>query len=203
MFAAIADHKRKLSARGRAPSLTECLGMIGAAGKKHAAYFKQLNDVRNGLKHSGILPNTNQWATVGEDVFQRLSNVCKATLDISLEEIDESDLLTNPDARIHLGLATTARGSGHFKLALEEIGKALFFSLQDAPDVGTVHVGRPKAEDALKLTAYGVSANSFLKLQELLPAVSGYIIDVNGRVEPSDVSGIRASSDTPATGETG
>jgi hypothetical protein len=172
VFASIADHQRKLGATGKAPSMVECLKLIDSKKSKHEAYFKQLNEARIGLKHVGNLPNTNQWATVAQDVFEKLSSLCQGTLNISLEELDESELLSNGEARAHLLAAKTARASQDFKVALEELAKALFIALEDAPGLGRIEVGRPKAEDALKLTAFGVSANDFLRLQEFLPAVS-------------------------------
>lgn len=45
--------------------------------------------------------------------------------------------------------------------------------MESAPDVGGIRVGHAKTEDALKLTAFGISANDFLRLQEFLPMVSG------------------------------
>jgi len=174
VFASIADHQRKLGATGKAPSMVECLKLIDSKKSKHEAYFKQLNEARIGLKHVGNLPNTNQWASVAQDVFEKLSSLCQATLSISLEELDESELLSNGEARAHLLAAKTARTSQDFKLALEELAKVLFIALEDAPGLGRIEVGRAKAEDALKLTAFGVSANDFLRLQEFLPMVSGY-----------------------------
>jgi len=174
VFASIADHQRKLGATGKAPSMVECLKLIDSKKSKHEAYFKQLNEARIGLKHVGNLPNTNQWASVAQDVFEKLSSLCQATLSISLEELDESELLSNGEARAHLLAAKTARTSQDFKLALEELAKVLFIALEDAPGLGRIEVGRAKAEDALKLTAFGVSANDFLLLQEFLPMVSGY-----------------------------
>jgi hypothetical protein len=167
--------------------MVECLKLIDGKGK-HEGYFKQLNEARNGLKHVGNLPNTNQWASVSQDVFEKLSSLCHATLGISLEEADESELLANDEARTHLDTAKKARAAQDFKLALEEIGKALFVSLDDAPDVGRIQVGRAKAEDALKLTAFGISANDFLRLQEFLPMVSGFPLSLTGYRDPPDVN---------------
>ena len=174
VFASIADHQGKLPASGNAPSLIQCLGKIGSEESKHEAYFKQLNDARNSLKHVGNLPNTNQWANVTSDIFEKLSILCQTTLSISLDELDESELLINYEARAHLAAAKKARSSQDFQLAIEEIGKALFVSLEDVPDVGGIQVGQAKAEDALKLTAFGVSANDFLRLQEFLPIIFGF-----------------------------
>jgi hypothetical protein len=188
VFASIADHQRKLTAIGKAPSMVECLKLIDSKKGKHEGYFKQLNEARNSLKHVGNLPNTNQWASVSQDVFEKLSGLCHTTLGISLDEADESELLVNDEARTHLDAAKKARAAQEFKLAIEEIGKALFVSLDVAPDVGGIQVGRAKAEDALKLTAFGISANDFLRLQEFLPMVSGYPLILTGKREPPDVN---------------
>lgn len=186
VFAAIADHQRKLSATGKAPAMLECLRLIDSKESKDEGYFKQLNDARNSLKHVGNLPNTNQWATVAQDVFEKLSSLCQAALNISMEGVDESELLASEKARTHLAAAKNARASLDLKLALEEIGKALFESLEAAPDVGRIEVGRPRAEDALKLTAFGVPANDFLRLQEFLPLVGPDWSEGSERWEPSE-----------------
>src|SRR5665213_167341 len=186
VFASIADHQQKLTATHKAPSMTESLKLIDCKNGKQEGYFKQLNDARNSLKHVGNLPNSNQWASVAQDVFEKLSNLCQVTLGVSLNEVDESELLVNKEARAHLFAAKNARDLQDFKLTLSEIGKALFVSLENAPDMGRVEVGRPKAEDALKLAAFGVPANDFLRLQEFLPLVSGDWPDEFGRCEPSE-----------------
>lgn len=104
-----------------------------------------------------------------------------------MDEVDESELLVNDEARTHLTAAKTARASQDFKLALEEIAKALFVSLEDAPGVGWIQVGQAKAEDALKLTAFGTSANDFLRLQEFLPMISGPPLVLTEKREPLEV----------------
>jgi len=186
IFAAIADQQNKLPPE-RKDSMMQCLEAIEITADRHKGYFKQLNDARNGLKHSGVLPNTNYWASVALDVFEKLSSICQATLNASLEDLDESDLLASDEARAHLAAAKLAKSSQDFKLALEEIGNALFVSLQYAPDVGGIQVGQPKAEDALKLTAFGVPANDFLRLQEFLPQIfHGEWSESSNRWAPSE-----------------
>lgn len=185
VFAAIADQQNKLPVHGK-DSMMQCLEAIDTPDK-HKGYFKQLNDTRNSLKHSGVLPNTSYWGSVASDVFEKLSSLCYATLAISLDDVDESELLINDEARRHVDAAKKARDAQEFKLAIEEIGKALFVSLDDAPDMGRIQVGRAKAEDALKLTAFGISANDFLRLQEFLPMVSGFPLFLTGKREPPDV----------------
>ena len=171
VFAGIADQQNRLPSKD---SMLQCLDAIDTTADKHKGYFKQLNDVRNGLKHSGVLPNTSFWANVAQEVFEKISSISHAALGVSLSELDESDLIISDKARAHLAAAKAAKASGDFKLVLEEIAAALFISLQEAPDVGAIRVGRAKAEDALKLTAFGVSANDFLRLQEFLPMVSAF-----------------------------
>jgi hypothetical protein len=186
VFASIADHQHKLTATNKAPSMLECLKLIDCKKSKLEGYFQQLNDARNSLKHVGNLPNTNQWANVAQDVFERLSSLCLTTVSISLDDVDESELIVNSDARAHLAAAMKSKATRDFKLALEEIGMAMFVSLDDAPDMGRIEVGRPKAEDALKLAAFGVPTNDFLRLQEFLPLIPGGWPDEFGRCEPSD-----------------
>ncbi len=188
VFASIADHQQKLTAAvGKMPAMVECLKLIDSTTNKYEGYFKQLNEARNTLKHVGNLPNTNQWVSVAQDVFEKLSTLCEETLNISLGEVDESELLMNDEVRAYLDAAKEARISEDFKLALEETGRALFVSLEAAPDIGGIQVGCPKTEDALKLTAFGISANDFLRLQEFLPSVSGVSPLLTGQREPLEI----------------
>ena len=189
VFAAIADHQNKLPPTSKSPSMMQCLELIESDAEKPTGYFKQLNVARNSLKHAGNLPNTNQWASVAEDVFDKLSEICESTLQISLSDLDESELIASSQAKAHLSAAKNAKELPDFKLALEEVGKALFVSLQEAPyHFATIQVGRARAEDALKLTAFGVSANDFLRLQEFLPIVLGSALNASMRWESPEVS---------------
>ncbi|HTT32056.1 MAG TPA: hypothetical protein VMH48_00515 [Methylomirabilota bacterium] len=171
-FSAIVDQQGNLPPKGKIPAMIECLGLIDTKADKHVGFFAALNDARNALKHTGNLPHTTQWANVGEDVFQRLSSLCEAALNISLEALDESEFVSNNEVKAHLTSAKQARERGEFKIALEELAKALFRALESTPGLEEIKTGRAKAEDALKLTGFGVSANDFLRLQEFLPMVS-------------------------------
>jgi hypothetical protein len=172
VFAAVADHQHKLPAKDKMPPMIGCLGLITTAADKYVGYFVQLNETRNSLKHTGNLPNTNQWAGVGADVFEKLSNICDATLGVSLEGVDESDLLISDEVKALLLAARLARDTEDFRAALAEVAKALFVAFDGHPNLWTVRTGEPKADDALKLTAFGISANDFLRLQEFLPRTS-------------------------------
>lgn len=173
VFAALADHVGKLPAKGRTPAMIECLPLLGAPASGCVGYFTQLNDARNGLKHVGNLPSTQQWSRVTDDTFERLSALCLACLGVSLGDIDELELVLNNQVRVYLSAAKTLAGSGEFRRSLEETAKALATALDYHSDLSEVQVGRPKAEDALRLTAYGIPANEFLRLQEFMP----YTID--------------------------
>ena len=174
VFAAIADQQGKLPAQEKAPSMIKCLEVIATDSEKHVGYFNQLNAARNSLKHTGNLPNTNQWANVAQEVFTKLSDLCKATLEKSFEEVDEAELLNSEEARACFRSAQQAQALRDFKLALEELGKTLFITLEASSDFWEIEVGVAKATDALKLTAVGVPASDFLKLQEFLPNVSRF-----------------------------
>lgn len=167
-FAAIADFQNRLPAKSRAPTMTESLGYIDVV-EKHSGYFTKLSNARDGLKHVGNLPNTSDWADVNDDTFDKISKICFDTLGVRLEDIDETELLKDPEVKQHIYDARHARDAQDFKLALEEIAKALYVSLERS-DLD-FRVGSPNAEDAVKLTGIGVSANEFLRLQEFLPKV--------------------------------
>jgi hypothetical protein len=171
LFAAIADHQNKLTAKGKSPAMTECLDLIDTTAEKHAGYFKQLNDARNGLKHAGNLPNAGQWASVKPDVFQKLTLLCTDCFGASLDQLDESELMRNEEAKVFFLSAKDAAVCEDYQRALEELGKALLVTLHASSDFWEVQVGVAKAEDALKLSALGISAHEFLKLQEFLPFV--------------------------------
>lgn len=176
VFAAIADHQNKLPAMARTPSMMESLKAIDAANKQ-VAYFTKLSKVRDGLKHVGNLPNTTEWADVTDDTFEKLSGLCLETLQQRFEDFDESELLDNSEVKEHLYLARLANENKDYKVALEEIGRALCVALDEQQDLIQTQVGEVNAEDALKLTGFGVSANDFLRLQEFLPKVSRFFSD--------------------------
>jgi hypothetical protein len=170
VFAAIADHQGKLNAK-RAPSMIECLALIDSPDPKPSDYFGRLNEVRNGLKHRGNLPNVAQWGRAGAEVYEKLSGLCNSCLQVSLESLDESELIASDGVKGHFQAAKLALEGRDYKSTLEELGKALCVLLEENPALRDVHVGRASAEDAIKLTGYGVHANDFLTLQEFLPEV--------------------------------
>ncbi|HKF53779.1 MAG TPA: hypothetical protein VKB26_15790 [Candidatus Acidoferrales bacterium] len=176
VLAATADHQGKLTkASGKAPSMVDCLNLITVkqrGGEKPSTYFRDLNEVRDSLKHVGILPNKRQWGQVGRDTYQKLSHLCSVCIGLSLDEIDESALLRDEEVRAHFSSARDAAGAGQYKQALEEIGKALSVLLDANASLSDIYVGEAKAEHAIKLSGLGVPANDFLRLQEFLPKVT-------------------------------
>lgn len=175
-FAAIADHQGKLTKTSqKAPPMMECFELISFEDsvQKPTLYFRGLNEARNSLKHIGNLPNTQQWARVGADVYEKLSQICRSCLGLGLDEIDESELLRNDEVKNYLAAAKKAIECHESKKALEEIAKALRTLLDQVPFF-TIQVGEAKAEDAIKLSGFGVHANDFLRLQEFLPEARGF-----------------------------
>lgn len=175
VFAALADYQGKLTnASGKTPSMVECLNLIKVkerAAEKPTTYFRDLNEVRDSLKHVGILPNTRQWGQVGQDTYEKLSLVCHVCIGRSLDEIDESALLRDEEVRRYFNIARDAAAAGQFMQTLKEVGKALCVLLDANTAVGGITVGEAKAEDAIKLSGFGIPANEFLRLQEFLPRV--------------------------------
>ncbi|HVB34390.1 MAG TPA: hypothetical protein VNJ52_08490 [Patescibacteria group bacterium] len=174
VFAAIADHQGRLDkAAKKAPSMPDCLDLINLEDgeSKPAVYFRDLNYARNSLKHVGLLPSTQQWAHVGRETYEKLSDLCGRCLGLTLNDLDDSELLLNPEAKAHFVAAKAATGAGDYRRALEELGKALYVLLHSNPALSRAGVGEASAENAIMLSGFGVDANTFLRLQEFLPKV--------------------------------
>jgi hypothetical protein len=106
---------------------------------------------------------------VGENTRGYVSIWCKKYLDISFDELDESDMITNPDVKNQYDIAKQALSDGDHKGVLENLAIALYLLFGSNHALSDLRVGAPRAEDALKLSAFGVHANEFLALQEFLP----------------------------------
>jgi len=174
VFAAIVDHQggpSKTSAK--TPSMVESLNMVQVNDRvqKPITYFISLNDVRNSLKHRGILPNTRQWGNVGTDTYKLLSQLCQDCVGAGLDDLDESELLADPEAKEHFAAAKVAAEVHDYRRCLEELGKALCVLLDGNPVLSRIGVGEASAENAIMLSGFGVDANTFLRLQEFLPKV--------------------------------
>lgn len=117
-------------------------------------YFSQLNRVRVNIKHHGLFPDTKQWARVGETVYGYISKWCSDYLEISLEGLDESSLLKNPEVKARFDLARDAISQGEYRRALEELGIALFALFADSTALRGLAVGVPKTEDAIREAAF-------------------------------------------------
>ena len=137
-------------------------------------YFSQLNQVRIGIKHTGIFPDPKQWFRVGETTRSYVSTWCDKYLSISLDDLDESDMISDTRVKNQYDIAKKAFINGDHKGVLENLAIALHLLFESNRGLRNLHVGTPHAEDALKLSAFGVHANEFLTLQEFLPhAYSG------------------------------
>jgi len=132
-------------------------------------YFSQLNQVRIGIKHTGIFPDPKQWFRVGETTRSYVSIWCDKYLSISLDDLDESDMIFDDDVKNQYDIAKKAFTDGDHKGVLENLAKALNLLFESNHALRNLHVGTPNAEEALKLSAFGVHANEFLALQEFLP----------------------------------
>jgi hypothetical protein len=132
-------------------------------------YFSQLNRVRTDIKHHGIFPDPQQWFRVGERTWAYVSSWCQEYLGLSLDDLDESALISDPDVKRHYDAAVEAFYRDLFKGALEHLAYASDALFKSNRALRNLIVGLPRAEDAIKLAAFGVHANDYLALQEFLP----------------------------------
>ena len=133
-------------------------------------YFSQLNRVRTDIKHHGIFPDPNQWYRVGERTFDYVSKWCQQYLGLSLDELDESALIGNKEVKEFYDKAIEAFQQEHYKESLEYLAYAAETLFRSNQALRNLSVGNPRAEDAIKLAAFGVHANDYLALQEFLPS---------------------------------
>ncbi len=134
-------------------------------------FFSDLNDARRNIKHKAIFLDTKQWYRVGENTYNHISELCKKYLKISLDLLDESVLLKNDKARQLFVEAQKEQEDKHFKQVLEKLALALHIVFKDNLALRKMSVGQSRAEDAIKLAAFGVHTNDFLALQEFLPSI--------------------------------
>lgn len=135
-------------------------------------YCRQLNTARNDLKHVMIFPDPNQWARVGDKIYSYLSGWCQEYLKISLDDLDDSILINNSKIKELYDRANKELSYNNYKQVLEILAKASYLLFGENNALRSLQVGIAKAEDAIKLAAFGVHANDFLALQEFLPQVS-------------------------------
>ncbi len=177
-MSAIAEH-RKCRPRSDRATLMDYIGEIKKQDSSGAHvpgrdFFSRLNSTRNSLKHRGILPNQDQWRRVGKNVYGHISNCCKQYLNITFDDLDESELIINHKIKSYYHKAQEYYSKGEYKSVLEELAKAGYVLFNEQTTLRGLVVASTKAEDAIKLTAYGVSANDYLQLQEFLPIVHKY-----------------------------
>jgi hypothetical protein len=134
-------------------------------------FFSQLNTVRSTLKHNGLFPDPKQWFRVGEKTYAYLSAWCENYLGLRLDAIDESSLIADNSVKARYAAAVTALASGSYRLCLEELAQAADSLFNNVKGLRHLSVGRSRAEDAIKLAAFGVHGNDYLALQEFLPSM--------------------------------
>lgn len=173
-LAAIAQHLGKLPGTGESflmkyfPKIRETHPTEDVPGR---GYFAQLNQVRIDIKHLGIFPDPKQWFRVGETTYGYVTSWCEKYLGIALEDLDESSLISDPVVKQYLDAARTTFSREDYRGVLENLGLAMETLFQSNQALRNLTVGSASAEDAIKLSAFGVHANDFLALQEFLPRV--------------------------------
>lgn len=171
-LAGIARHLNRLPP----PSQSFLMNYFPEIRKEHPSeevsrrdYFAQLNDVRVGIKHKGNFPDPRQWFRCGEKVYEYVSTWCQRYLGISLDDLDESALITDPRVKQYFDAAREAFAREEYRSVLEALALALGTLFKGNQALRNLTVGQPRAEDAIKLSTFGVHTNDFLALQEFLP----------------------------------
>lgn len=100
-----------------------------------------------------------------------MSGWCSKYLKLALDELDESVLLEDGEAKNYYNEAKAAFVKGEYKNAMEKLALALHNLFCRNAALPLLPVEVPKAEDAIRLAAFGVHANDFLTLQGFLPRV--------------------------------
>jgi hypothetical protein len=181
-IAAVARHLDKLPTSKHAylmdyfPAIKELHPNEGVPGHE---YFRQLNNVRIAIKHHGNFPEPQQWYRVGELTYEHLSEWCRRYLDLSFDKLDQSDLIINQEVKELYDTAMDFFQEGKYKKTLEHLAFAAETLFRSNQALRNLIVGKARAEDAIKLAAFGVHANDFLALQEFLP--SSYSIPFHSR----------------------
>lgn len=144
-----------------------------ATGKTaHAKeYFRNLNQTRNALKHSGLFPDSKQWSRVAESCYGHITKWCGDFLGLGLSTLDDSALISNEDVKRLYDEARTQATKGNFKGALENIAVALAYVFHLNPALRGFQAGTPNSDEAIRLAGFGVHGNNFLALQQFLPHV--------------------------------
>jgi len=173
-FAAIASHINVLPDRNK----SYLMDYISAFKQKYPNgevpgrdFFSQLNSVRVNIKHQGIFPDYKQWCHVGERTYDYLSECTEKYMKILFDDLDESALLADENVKSLYDEARISFEQDNYKATLEKIGQAFYMLFESNKALRNLHVGDPRAEDAIKLSAFGINSNDFLALQEFLPAV--------------------------------
>jgi len=134
-------------------------------------YFSSLNSVRIGIKHEGNFPDPQQWYRVGERTYEYVSEWCREYLGLSLDELDESVLIRDEKVKEWQKKAKEALENDQFRESLEHLAHATDALFSSNRALRGLIIGKSRAEDAIKLAAYGVHANDYLALQEFLPSL--------------------------------
>lgn len=173
-IAAIAQHMGKIPQKSQSylmdyfPLLRE---QHSNRDVKHRGFFSRLNDVRIGIKHKGLFPDPKDWKRVGGITWEHVSDWCSEYIGFALDDLDQSALIANPDVKTHFESARESLTNAMFKESLEKLGLACYALFKSNQALRNLVVGQARAEDAIKLAAFGVHANDYLALQEFLPFV--------------------------------
>jgi hypothetical protein len=120
-LAGIAQHLGKFPSQQQV-YLMDLFPAVGQVHPGHEVegkeYFNQLNRVRIGIKHHGVFPDQRQWHRVAEKTYEYISGWCKKYIGFTLDELDESSLLSDAKVKRFYFSAVGENDKKNFREAL-------------------------------------------------------------------------------------
>jgi hypothetical protein len=95
-------------------------------------------------------------------------------LHTSFADLDESALLRDENVKLLYDEARQDNSHREFKSALEKIALGLSLVFKQNSALRGLTAGKPSSDDAIRLSGFGVHANDFLALQEVLPRIDSF-----------------------------
>lgn len=172
------------------------------------AEVELLNDIRNGVKHRGVLPNTSQVINLVKELDRFCNDVCKEVYGIRLDDVSLIAQVKNDEKRKVLESIEKHIEAKEYKEAMEESGMALFkyfdshsWNLNPLSTISSLVRGKSRKDMTnvfperdvhktnLDLLEYGIDPYLYYRLGNLVPKV-GYdnLEDRNTIVEYSSYS---------------
>ncbi len=92
----------------------------------HADAIKQINTMRNLIKHDGLMPNTNQALAAIEEANVYVDEITPLCFGMPLDEVSLKELVKNDEVREAIGAVETLIANEQYEQAMEATAHILF-----------------------------------------------------------------------------